>query len=406
MIPMASRFTPAMEATRFVEFGKVERRRDPLTEKLKTEVEGKWLWVELLGGELESTPEAWASFGLYPAMKRGCGILLRGQVPPDKTWSGNAVKLMAKMIAWWGGAVPAVTARQRPSWRRRLGLERRGSKRLLFFSGGVDSFHALNEMIRLGKPPDALLFVEGFDIDLADTGKSEAYLPALEEICRHHKLKLLRVRINLRKMPFFTPYNWQHTHGLAMAGVAHLIRGYGEIYIASSFETDRDIPYGSRKDLDVFFNSRLKQFYHVGYGILRTTKLADMSDDVLVQRHLRVCWKGRGARKNCGECEKCLRTELNVLATGRHDQFTCFDHPDPLAARFDKLSCGWDPLIRMWQAAKVHSLPPDLERAVKEMLLRSLERLGGVPKDLASERAEIMAVLDYCGYSGELMFES
>ena len=386
-------------------FGKIEHRKSGGTEKLKVKVDGKWFWIELTGGELESASEAWATFGLYPAMVTGRRIRLRHQAPPDKIWTGNAKALMTKMTGWWGGTVPKIVADGHVSWWRSLLPSRRSKKRLLFFSGGVDSFHALYEMIQQGTPPDALLFVDGFDIDLTDTEKSAAYLPALEEICRHHRLKLLRVKTNLRKMPFYRKYNWGSTHGLAMAGVAHLIRGYGEIFISSSFETIRDIPYGSRADVDVLFTSRKRRFHHIGSGVLRTAKLMDLADDPLVQRHLRVCWRGRGARKNCGECEKCLRTELNVLATGRHGKFTCFDHPEPLAARFSGVEAKLDPLVRMWQAATDQSLPPDLDQAVRAMLRRSLAKSPTVPKELVSERQEIEALVRYCGYEEKLVFE-
>lgn len=369
-------------------------------------VDGKWLWIELEGGELKSTPEAWATFGLYPAMTTGSRIRLRDQPSPDKVWAANTKALMEKMTGWWGGKIPKIVTDQRPGWRRRFGLERRPRKRLLFFSGGVDSFHALYEMIRQGTPPDALLFVDGFDIDLTDTAKSEVYLSALDEIRSHHRIKLLRLKTNLRKMPFYRKCSWNNTHGLAMAGVAHLISGYGEIYVSSSFETIRDIPYGSRWDVDVLFSSGSKRFHHVGSGILRATKLTDLCHDPLVQRHLRVCWRGRGPRKNCGECEKCLRTELNVMASGQQERFSCFDHPEPLACRFARIEAKLDPLVRMWQAAKDQSLPPDLDLAVKAMLRRSLDKEPSVPKELASERAEIESLVRYCGYEGELAFES
>ncbi|MES2657219.1 MAG: hypothetical protein V4689_01310 [Verrucomicrobiota bacterium] len=387
-------------------FGKIEHRKSGGVEELKAKVDGKWLWIELTGGELKSTPEAWATFGLYPAMTTGRRIRLRDQPPPDKLWAGNAKTLMTKMTGWWGGTIPKIVTDRHPSWWRRFALPWRSKKRLLFFSGGVDSFHALHEMIQQGVPPDALLFVDGFDIDLTDTAKSEAYLPALEEICRHHRIKLLRLKTNLRKMPFYRKHNWEFTYGLAMGGVAHLIRSYGEVFISSSFETIRDIPYGSRVDVDVLFTSGTKRFHHVGSGILRTTKLMDICHDPLVQRHLRVCWKGRGARKNCGECEKCLRTELNVLATGEYEKFTCFDHPESIAARLGRIETHMDRLVRMWQAAKDQSLPPDLDQAVKAMLRRSLGKLKTVPTELASEHGEIEALVRYCGYKGELVFDA
>src|SRR5581483_9532671 len=45
---------------------------------------------------------------------------------------------------------------------------------------------------------------------------------------------------------------------------------------------------------------------------------------------LHVCWEGREQYRNCGHCEKCLRTRLNFLAVGVTNP-SCFDGPLDLA---------------------------------------------------------------------------
>jgi hypothetical protein len=44
---------------------------------------------------------------------------------------------------------------------------------------------------------------------------------------------------------------------------------------------------------------------------------------------VKVCWEGQDASKNCGRCEKCIRTQLNFLAVGV-SRPPCFQGPlDP-----------------------------------------------------------------------------
>jgi hypothetical protein len=46
--------------------------------------------------------------------------------------------------------------------------------------------------------------------------------------------------------------------------------------------------------------------------------------------HLRVCWKNPGGAYNCGRCDKCLRTMINLEAAGALTRCATFTEPlDP-----------------------------------------------------------------------------
>jgi hypothetical protein len=45
-------------------------------------------------------------------------------------------------------------------------------------------------------------------------------------------------------------------------------------------------------------------------------KVAQITADKTAMEAVKVCWEGQGASKNCGQCEKCIRTQLNFLAVG------------------------------------------------------------------------------------------
>ena len=53
-----------------------------------------------------------------------------------------------------------------------------------------------------------------------------------------------------------------------------------------------------------------------GGGSTRTEKVATIGALAAVRDHIRVCWEGDRHGRNCGRCEKCVRTKLNFLAAG------------------------------------------------------------------------------------------
>ena len=350
-------------------------------------------------------PAIWASFCLMPAMEKGADILLKGIHPPDASWMKNLGKLTAIFQNWWGGRIPQVAATARAPWRQRLGLLRPAAGRALFFSGGVDSFHALLHLIQKGTPPDALIFVEGFDFDHRDTGRIEAYLPAVRKICAHHRMTLLRVRTNLRRLPFFRESNWTHTHGLAMAGVAHSLRDYGHIYIASSFQERGLQSYGSRWDVDPCFSSATHRFYHVGDEVGRHQKIALLASDPLVREHLRVCWQDRTERLNCGACEKCLRTELSLHLLGVLDQFPGFVQEEALEDRLGRINPDLEAAMEMWLVVRGQHLPPAIERVLRSLFFRVFERGEPLPEDFRGSATILAAMAEFCGCREPILFQ-
>lgn len=383
---------------------KIEHLRLESAERLSARVCRKELWVEAEGGRLVSDPAAWASFCLVPAMEQGADIFIKPSRPPDSHWMNNTARLAQKFQQWWGGRIPRVSANLPAPLRQRLRLLRRKPRRALFFSGGVDSFHALHFLINKGTPPHALIFVEGFDFDHRDTGRIEAYLPAVRKICEHHGVQLLRVRTNLRRLPFFRDSSWSRTHGLAMAGVGHCLRDYGHIYIASSFQ-ERDVQvYGSRWDVDPLFTSALHRFYHVGDDVSRHQKIALLASDPLARQHLRVCWQDVPGRLNCGACEKCLRTMLSLKLQGVLDQFPGFPDAELLDERLSALTPSIEAAVELWLAIRGQELTPDQEQIMRDLFMRSFEKEGPMLWEFTGSAAKIAAMAAFCGHRELLMF--
>jgi hypothetical protein len=65
---------------------------------------------------------------------------------------------------------------------------------------------------------------------------------------------------------------------------------------------------------------------HDGAGYSRTEKVALLATNDAAAKVLKVCWEGKDASRNCGACEKCIRTQANFLAVGV-PHAPCFDKP-------------------------------------------------------------------------------
>jgi hypothetical protein len=204
-----------------------------------------------------------------------------------------------------------------------------------FFSGGVDSSANLRvnrATYPIGHPRSVThcVFVQGFDIGINDEAVLETTLSALSTATLDCGARLIPVRSNLRRLDPSTPFWMREWHGAALASVAHaLSKGLGSVSIASTYEAAR-LPrlWGSHPLLDPLYGSEDVRVYHDGIQYSRLDKLRVVASWDVGLRNLRVCTRrGASGRLNCGRCEKCLRTALELLAIGQLDR-SGFDSND------------------------------------------------------------------------------
>lgn len=186
-------------------------------------------------------------------------------------------------------------------------------KAIAAFSGGVDSSftvwrHRTNRCGRLQRNLEAGLVVHGFDIPLEKqqafnnaTKKAEAILSSLD-------MKLIPMSTNIRQLAL----NWEDIFGTAAASCLMLLqRGYAAGLIASSFPYQAlSFPYGSNPITDSLLSSNAFQIIHDGAEFTRISKMKELTNWTEAKQNLRVCWQGKEPDKNCGKCEKCIRTIL------------------------------------------------------------------------------------------------
>ena len=252
---------------------------------------------------------------LFRAMEDGADIKAEGTVSPSLL--RNLQEFTAVWAHWLPGkyhdvAIEAETERE-PATEGRTGA-------VSAFSGGVDAAftmyrHHKGMAGRLARKVSAGMLAHGFDIPLDEpeifenaSGKARAMVESLG-------LELVPVSTNFREING----NWNETHGAAVASCLMLLQGrYSSGLIGSTEPYNALIlPWGSNPITDPLLGSDSFEIVHDGAAYTRSEKIAVVADWQEALRFLRVCWKGKLKDRNCGRCEKCIRTILNFRLLGR-----------------------------------------------------------------------------------------
>lgn len=203
-----------------------------------------------------------------------------------------------------------------------------GSGAIAAFSGGVDAAFTL--LTRSRPSPDSALIVNevamvhGFDIGLDEPEVFARARARTEAMAEAADVPVRVVRTDMRSR---IPVEWEDFHGLAVASALLTFQNRRETgLVGSSRPYDRlAFPHGSSPVQDWMASTGRMRIRHDGSGFNRTEKVDRIADVPAVVNNLRVCWIGAQRDRNCGRCEKCIRTMLNFRATGRPVP-RCFPH--------------------------------------------------------------------------------
>jgi hypothetical protein len=289
--------------------------------------------LEIVGRDLPPPPtlDGFVLMFLFYAMQRADVLRVKGTV------SADAMRNFQAFQEAWRCLCPDKyrVARIEPDNILTSGSPGGNIAAISGFSGGIDaSFLALRHGKRLlgdaSYPLAEAVIVHGFDVPYADQATFDRLLsraaPILEECGLAHTV----VRTNVRR---FRLSSWQHTFGTHLAAVLHQFssgRGFG--LIGSSEPYNHPLyPWGSTPATDHLLSGDAMRIVHEGAGFSRTEKVELIAQHPSVAKHVKVCWEGPDPSRNCGSCEKCVRTRLNFMAVGADDP-GCFDTPFDVGA--------------------------------------------------------------------------
>jgi hypothetical protein len=363
--------------------------------RVSADVDGVAVWFESADLPLAPSPEAFASAFLLPSLAHRRRLI--SEAPLDPIWLENIPALIEVFHRWWRyrRLVPAVAAPPGPGVGSPAAPDpgpvaaQRG--RGLFFSGGVDSFHAL---LCCGESIDRLVFVEGFDMALGDARRVESALSSLRDVAAEVGVELTLVRTNLRDHPLMRATSWERANGGALAAAAHVLGGsVQEMLIASSIAVQWKKPWGSHWQTDPLFSSSRVRIREVGHELRRIEKVRRIADRSLVQRHLRVCWENRSSTGNCSRCGKCVITRLMLADCGQLDRYPPFEGTATLARDVDALRSD-SHRHSLTDIVARGNLDPELRRAAEGLLAR-VRHAESLP--VRMRRAAIRNLLEWVG---------
>jgi hypothetical protein len=187
------------------------------------------------------------------------------------------------------------------------------------FSGGADSCftvwrHHTGQSGRLRRQIKVGVMVHGFDIELGQTKVFERAAAKSAKMLASLDLALIPVVTNFREVVA----NWEDSHGSGLASCLALFQaGYGAGLVGSTDSYDQLVlPWGSNPITDRMLSSRTFAIVHDGAAFSRSQKIRTIAAWPEAIRYLRVCWEGDAGDRNCGRCEKCIRTMLNFRVMG------------------------------------------------------------------------------------------
>jgi len=214
----------------------------------------------------------------------------------------------------------------------------RGGRGASFFTAGLDSYYTL---LSHDAEIDAIIFVHGFASPVQGPAR-ERTSKTLQRVARDLGKRLVEVETNLAALfdewlgpgpnyvavPPHRLSNFELAHGAALASVAHLLPdSIGRVYIAAGHNYDRFYAWGSHPSLDPKWSSDRVEFRHDGAGATRVEKARLVGRHRLALETLRVCPGATDTGSNCGRCEKCIRTMVNLRIAGALQPCAAFAEP-------------------------------------------------------------------------------
>lgn len=348
-------------------------RNDSGASVVQADVDGELLWFSSADAQLTASPEAFASALFVPAAARNEVIFL--DEPVDRTWLRNTPKIVEQLREWWNLPGAKIVAAGTVDRQRH-----EAGKIAQCFTAGVDSFY---ELITAKPPPQALVFVHGYDFLLSDRVRLDAALPGFRETASSFGADSILISTNLRELRAMRKCSWQKSHGGALAALGHLLsENVSLLRIPSSLPYHDPLPWGSHWDLDPFWSSSIMTTEHCDATLTRTGKVKVIADNPLVRRHLRVCHENLRPTGNCSRCEKCIRTMIAFANAEQLENCETFDQTLSLRRRIDQLPLVERHMISAFEDLRKEVSDSGLATSLDGLLSRSRSIWAGPRKRL------------------------
>jgi len=286
--------------------------------------------------DISCDPHAFLIGCIIPALHFGeKRILLEAEICP--TLREGLGIVMALMQEWSQGAYRPLSIETRTS--DTINSRNNDHHAGMFLSGGIDSLAALrvNKLTYSDAHPGSVkdcLLVHGFDIGgVVQRGMKyhvfERAKAAMSSVAKDANVNLIPVYTNIRHLCDERELWLNKFFGAVLAAVAHTFSSrFDLVYIASSYDIPNLAPCGSHPMLDPEYSSYNLRIRHRDHDLSRMDKLRLLTGWDVALQNLRVCLANVKDRLNCGQCEKCVRTMLGLVAIDALHKASAFVEDD------------------------------------------------------------------------------
>lgn len=213
------------------------------------------------------------------------------------------------------------------------------------FSGGVDSWYSL---LKNQEDISHLILIKGMGSKDLNQKFWDSQQQVVAKTSQSFNKKLIEVETNLRRQtdmkyifqwskypwgkPYFGDFYGSCSHGSLLAAVGMcLTKIISQLVIPSSYPYYRLNPWGTNPLLDPLWSTKNITFIHDGCEAERLQKIKQKIAQVdFALQNLRVCHqdhKESSEYYNCCQCEKCLRTMMQLRIYGVLEQASAFSKP-------------------------------------------------------------------------------
>jgi hypothetical protein len=143
-------------------------------------------------------------------------------------------------------------------------------------------------------------------------------LSAASEVAADAQVDAIPVRTNIRYLVDDGWFYDQLWHGAVLSSMAYFFgKRFHKAYIGSTCEAAHLHPWGSHPLLDPCYSSAHVQIEHHGWDMTRLLKTILVANWPVGLQNIRVCQNDASGTRNCGTCEKCIRTMATLVALGK-----------------------------------------------------------------------------------------
>ena len=302
---------------------------------------------------LSPRPEVLVCSFLMPAMAFHADLEVEGGL--DEVFLENLDFVRRRVKEWWpelGGGEVRASKRASAAPGPDVGC---------FYTGGIDSSYVLQQ---LHPKLRYAVFVEGFDIGLRDEARLRLARETLGATAAACGVELVSVRTNLRQNLLFQQVRWGKNHMGALSAVGHALGSHVHTMFAAA--SDVPPPWGSAPDLDAAWSSGSLKIENFSAELSRLQRVDSVAKWEKLRGRLRVCLERDTPHLNCGNCEKCVRTRMQLFVAGSPDGLGSFREGPTLRSAMSDLAEAHDEVAGQWREVA--------ERLQDRRLLRHLER--------------------------------